>query len=197
VAEPRKSVFRVVAETVNAKVTELLTTEKRQIPDFLYGPRKTGENEHDVRIRWIQVQGSIVEDPKVGATKTPTDAAPAVTPLYIRRADAHIWMRHVADEEVEHLLETVIRAAQRSDFQRYFHWGLARYDYPSQVVGEEVQNGTTIIRLIVPVDIQINAEIDGEFVLREVLSDKLNAGIVADLEDDLDPTDKAVAEWAG
>lgn len=193
----RVSVFRTIAEAVNTLVAELLTTEGRAVPDFRYGPDKFQSNEQDPRLRWMQLNGSIVEDPKVGATKTPTDAQPVATPLYIRRANAHIWMTHANDEDCEHLLETVMRASKRSDYARFFHWGLARYDFPSQAVGAEVQNGVSVIRLYVPIDIQVNAELDDEYQLREVTADKLRAGIVANRDDALDATDLAVSEWSG
>jgi hypothetical protein len=197
VTEARASVFRTIAEEVSAKMTELLTVEGRQIPEYRYQPDKFVEGDHDVRVRWLQPQGSIVEDPKVGAVKNPSDAAQPVTPIYIRRADVHVWMQHATDEDVEHLLETLIRASKRTEWDRYFHWGLAKYDYPSQAIGQEVRNGASVIRLTVPLDIQVSAEIDNEYQLREVTADKLQAGIVANLTDDLDPADRAVAEWNG
>ena len=196
-AAPRKTVFRVVAEAVNAKLVELLTTEGRQIPKFAFGSTKFEGNEHDARIRWQQSGGSFVEEPKTGATPDPTDAAPAVSPLLVRRAAAHIAIQHANDEDCEHLLESLPRASAQTPFDKYFHWRTSSYVYPSQEVGAELQNGTSVIRLTVLLDIQVNAETDGQFVAREVLSDKLNAGMVDDLADDLDPTDRGASEWAG
>ena len=195
---PRTSVFRDVADAVNAKLREILTAEGRQVPMFGFGREPFKENDHDVRVVWMQPQGSFFTEPNQGATKAnPTDPAPPVTPLYMRRAECAIWLSHASDEDVEHLLESVVRASKRTPYDKFFHWATAHYKYPSQTIGESVKNGVSVIRLEVLLDIQINAELDGEYVMREVLADKLKAGIVADVDDELDETDLAVNEWPG
>lgn len=187
----RVSAFRAVAEAVNAIVETTLNAEGRQIPTFRYGPSKFLQNDHDARVRWRQTGGSIIDASTEGALAPPVNDGDPQTPVYIRRAMALIEMQHATVEDCEHLLDTVLRASRASAYAGSFRWKLARYTFPSQMVGEELQNGTSTIHLEVPIDIQFVAEADGENTLVACADVQLRAG----LEDQLDTTTPGQPEF--
>jgi hypothetical protein len=208
VATPRKSVFRTIAEAVNAELIIILTAEERALPrgsasgepdnagGFVFG--NTPMIEHSIlpRIQWASPLGNYVTDPLTGAVKDPE--APPVVPKMLLRKQAQIYLWHASEEELEHLMLVMPVACDRSAYGKFFHWPTATFDEPTQAVGPQLKNGVHVARINVFVDIQVNAEIEGEVEFVEVDSTKLRAAITDDLESDPeDETEWQPEQWSG
>lgn len=197
----RKSIFRTIAEAVNAELVTILTAEGRAVPHaetgFIFGNTPQFEWSHYPAVQWFTPQGSFVEEPKTGAIKPPVPD-PLPQPLLVWRRQAHIWLWAANEEDLEHLVLRLPLAAERSAYQKFFHWLLAHTQDPSQELGAQLKNGVHVARIQVPLDIQANAEFDGETTLVTVTADKLRAAITDDLESDPDDeTEWQPEQWSG
>jgi hypothetical protein len=181
--------FVTIAKAVHAALVTILSAEGRATPDLVFGNVPIKQGDPLVRISWTHAHGSFLVSSTLPAGTPVTD--PPTTPLMQRRAIALIRFWNPDKEAAEHELDRIVLATRRTAYQANFQWQLALYQYPSDRVGAQLQNGVEVLTLTVPIDLPMTSYADGEFQSVEILDTQLRAG----QEDVLDTTTPGQPEF--
>jgi hypothetical protein len=149
------SQFRILATEVNTRLAAILAAEGRAVPEFTYSAARKPfkRDEPPVRVAWVHIGGNFSFE-----TKLPAGAEPPLTPpLGVRVAIANIFIWAVGEEPAEHVLDRLWMATREIVTTNTFLWKNATYEFPSEKVGEDLDNGVSIIRLTLPIEMPVSA----------------------------------------
>lgn len=191
------SAFRILATAVNARLAAILTAEGRAVPEFTYStPRKPFKgHERAIRVAWIHAGGNFSFE-----TKLPAGAEPPLTPpLGVRVAVAMIIIWAVGEEPAEHVLDRLWMATREIDASNSFLWKNATYEFPSEKVGEDLDNGVSVIRLTLPIEMPVSAVPDVPDTEVTVIGHDWRAGTELPVGEDEDDSEYEVnrTAWTG
>lgn len=181
----RPTPLQTLVLAIHAKLDVILAAEGRKAPELIFGSVQHDEHANPPRVGWQHVGGHWVQD-QTAAPSLGTDASPIpVKRLGVRRALAQVTLWHVTAEHNEHMLDRLAMACDRTSPEgKPFQWAIAKYEFPTESVGELLKNGASAIVVYLPVDLPVPAEYDGESVLTTLDDTQLRAG----QEDVLDTT---------
>lgn len=186
------SLFRTVATAVHAKLGEILTLEGRKTPDLVFGMRGFKESDPAVRISWSQPGGRYgAEQPNLNQGDNPPEF-----PLGAWRALAVLRLWHSSEEEVQHVRDRLVMATRDVGvYSKLFHWAEASYEFPSEQLGEQLQNGVHIIRVMLPMDLPIASEPDGRVETVVITDTQVRTGIENPVDEPESATAYEVNDW--
>jgi hypothetical protein len=192
--------------SLHAKLDEVLTAEGRAAPELVFGALQHDEFTQTPRVGWQHIGGHFVVGENV---PTGTDTPIADPPIQqvasttekivgVRRAVTQVVIWHVSAEHAEHVLDRMWLVCKRDnpDGAR-FRWLIAKYDFPTESVGEFLKNGASVIVVALPVDLPVPLEYDGEHPLVTVQGADLRAGITTALANDPETTEWQFNRWPG
>lgn len=195
----RPTPFQALVMAIHAKLDQVLAAEGRAAPELVFGKLSQGKYDNPPRVAWMQIGGHFVQATDALATTAEDVASPIpIKPLGCRRAIASVAMWHVTPEHLEHMLDRLWLACDRTTPEgNPFRWLIAKYDFPTERVDEYLKNGASVIVVTLPVDLPVPSEYDGENVLTTLNDTQLRAGV----EDVIDTTTPGqpqfiLNEWA-
>jgi hypothetical protein len=146
-----------------------------------------------VRISWMHAGGQFRLDTQPSLNE---EDEPPELPMAVRRAMVAIRIWHSTDEAAQHVLDRLMLATRDVGvYSKLFHWDGASYEYPSETVGEQLQNGVHVIRLVVPMDLPVASTPDDPDLFTEVASTEIRTGIESPSGEDEAATAYEVNEW--
>jgi len=190
----RPTRFQTLVIAACAELDEILEAEGRDLPTVAFGKIDWKEGMRAPRLHWMQPGGSFTLSSNVADTG---DGELVRSSIGFRVARSRVAIWHVSAEHVEHLLDRLWMATNRSQGGEAFRWQTATYDYPTETEGPWLQNGHSVIVLSLPVELAVAGEYDGERVLVEVQDSEFRAGIRNPPDEAEATTAWEVDRWTG
>jgi hypothetical protein len=192
----RPTRFQTLAIAACAKLDEILAAEGRDVPTVAFGKVEWKEGMRAPRLHWMQPGGTFTLLSNVANAGEPEGVH---SRLGFRVARSRVALWHVSPEHVEHMLDRLWMATDRSTGGEAFRWQTASYDYPTETEGPWLQNGHSVIVLSLPVELAVAGEYDGETTLVTVTGSQFRAGIENPVGEDPNDVDAEydVNRWTG
>ncbi len=177
-----ESPWKTLARAVHAELNTILAAEGRAQPSIAFGNVSiwTELTTPPPAIVWVHAGGTFSKSEKL----VPTTDPPAPS-LGVRLALSEIRIWHVSEEHAQHVLDRLWMATDRVASER-FRWTDARYEFRSELVGQWLQNGRSVIVLLIPVWVPVAAEYDGETTPVIIAGNEFRAGVADDVSDDIE-----------
>jgi hypothetical protein len=175
-ADPLKPLFRVIAETVNCQLKQILEGEGRRAPTYVFGKVAITQNDPAQRLSWTHVGGIFVATASLVTGLIDDGTTPPQIPSFFRQATAQVEFFGPDNETTEHTLDRFVLATRQTVYQGNFLWSKAQYHYRSEVVDENAKNGLSVIHLLVPVTLPIANQADNDGQLVTIQDVQLRAG---------------------
>lgn len=177
-----ESPWKLLARAVHAQLNTILAAEGRAQPRIEFGniPVWTELKDPPPAIVWVHGGGRFSRSEKmVPATDPP---APSIG---VRLAVSEVRIWHISEEHAQHVLDRLWMATDRVASER-FRWTEAIYEFRSELVGNWLQNGRSVIVLTIPVWVPVAAEYDGETTDVIIAGNEFRAGIAEAVTDDIE-----------
>jgi hypothetical protein len=177
-----ESPWKTLARAVHAQLNTILAAESRAQPTLAFGNASiwTELTEPPPAVVWVHDGGRFsTSDKLVPASDPPTPT------LGVRIAMSEVRIWHISEEHAQHVLDRLQMATNRVAADR-FRWNDATYAFRSELVGNWLQNGRSVIVLLLPVWVPVAAEYDGETTPVIIAGNEFRAGIAEDTDDDIE-----------